>query len=105
MYLWWSLYTLHLPARQVELSQAIQVFVVVSLVCRALLFPSVCRFCQMILLKRRSTYISELTETRNIAERTDHQNNQKQWFPLKECGRRVIPQNEIRDSCDRLNAH
>ena len=42
MYLRWSLYTLYLLARQVELPWAIQVFVVVSLVCRALLFPFVC---------------------------------------------------------------
>ena len=38
LYLWWSLYTVYLLACQVELLQAIQVFVVVSLVCRALLF-------------------------------------------------------------------
>ena len=44
MYLGWSLYTLYLLARQVESSEAIQVFVVVSLVCRALLFPFVCCF-------------------------------------------------------------
>ena len=42
MYLWWGLYTLYLLARQVELPKAIQVFVVVSLVCRALLFGFVC---------------------------------------------------------------
>ena len=38
MYLWWSLHTLYLLARQVELLWAIQVFVVVSLVCRVLLW-------------------------------------------------------------------
>ena len=41
MYLWCSLYILYLLACQVELPWAIQVFVVVSLVCRALLFPFV----------------------------------------------------------------
>ena len=41
MCLEWSLYTLYLLACQVELPQAIQVFVVVSLVCQVLLFPFV----------------------------------------------------------------
>ena len=44
MYLWWSSYTLYLLACQMELPLAIQVFVVVSLVCRALIFPFVCLF-------------------------------------------------------------
>ena len=42
MHLWWSLYTLYLLVWQVELPWAIQVFVTVSYVCRALLFPFVC---------------------------------------------------------------
>ena len=43
-YLWWSLCTWYLLACQVELLEAIQVFVVVWLVFRALLFPFVCWF-------------------------------------------------------------
>ena len=44
MYLWWSSCTLSLLTCQVKLLQANQVFVIVSLACRALLFPFACSF-------------------------------------------------------------
>ena len=43
---------LYLLACQVELQQAIQVFVVVSLVCRAPLFPFLCRFIIIIVIQK-----------------------------------------------------
>ena len=42
MYLWWSLQTLYLVSYQVRLPQAIRVFLVVSLVCRALYYFPLC---------------------------------------------------------------
>ena len=52
MYPWWSLTTLYLFICQVELKQAIQVFVVMSLVCQVLLFlfAEPCSFLVLMLL-------------------------------------------------------